>query len=190
MAISDYANAAENDIKHWYLFPILGLLFIVMSFWVIATPAESYLSLSILFSILFLASGICEIVFSIKNKKTVSGWSLVGGILDLLMGLLLLAYPLLSALVLALFVGFGLLFRSVWGIGFAVDLKSIKSRNWGWLLVFALLGIATSFIMLWNPVIAGLTVVALTAFALAVLGVFNIVLGFDLKKLKAILSVK
>lgn len=117
--------------KHWYPSLILGILFIITGILVLRTPVESYLALSILFSVTFFVNGISEIVYSISNRKQLDnwGWVLAGGVVDMLFGIWLISSPLVSITVLPFFIGFMLLFRSFAAIGFAVDLKSFGVKE-------------------------------------------------------------
>jgi Uncharacterized conserved protein len=102
--------------RHWYLLLILGIIFIVVGLWVFSTPILSYATLSILFAVSFFVTGILEIVYAISNRKEMNnwGWSLVGGIIDLLIGILLMALPLTSMLFLAFYVGLVFSFVQLW----------------------------------------------------------------------------
>ncbi|MGA3015422.1 MAG: DUF308 domain-containing protein [Bacteroidales bacterium] len=178
-------KTGKNAIKHWYLSLILGIIFIFVGIWVLMTPVSSYFTLSILFSVTIFVSGISEIIYSITNRKEISnwGWVLAGGIIDLLFGLWLIASPLLSIAILPFVVAFILMFRSMMGIGFAFDLKDFAGSGWGWLLTLGILGLLFSFILLWNPVFAGLTTVICTGCAFITLGFFRIILSFKLQHL-------
>ncbi|UXE67180.1 MAG: DUF308 domain-containing protein [Chryseotalea sp. WA131a] len=105
------------------------------------------------------------------------------GVVDLLFGMWLISSPLVSMAVLPFFVGFMLLFRSFTAIGFAIDLKSLGVKEWRWLLALGILGMLFSFILLWNPLLAGLTIVIWTALGFITLGVYRIFLSFKLKQL-------
>jgi len=59
----------------------------------------------------------------------------------------------------------------------------LKVPDWGWLLFIGITGVISAFIMIWNPVFAGLTIVAYTAVAFLSIGIFQIYLSFRLKKL-------
>ena len=185
---NEIIKSLKAAVKHWYLSLILGILFIVTGIWVLRTPIESYLALSMLFSITFFVNGIFEIVYSISNRKQLNswGWLFAGGIVDLLFGLWLMSSPMVSIAILPFFVGFMLLFRSFAAIGLAVDMKSFGANGWGWLLALGILGMVFSFILLWNPMLAGLTIVIWTAWAFIAIGVFKIFLSFKLKQLNAV----
>ena len=182
---TEIIKTTKNATKHWYLSLILGILFIGVGIWVFMTPVSSYLTLSILFSVTIFVSGIFEIVYSISNRKEMDnwGWVLTGGIIDLLFGLWLMASPLLSIAILPFVVGFMLMVRSMMAIGFAIDLKDFSDSGWGWLLALSILGLLFSFVLLWNPAFAGLTLVICTGCAFVTLGVYRIILSFKLKHL-------
>ena len=55
--------------------------------------------------------------------------------------------------------------------------------NWGGLLAAGILGLILAFIMLWDPLFAGLSVVIYTALAFITIGGFQIYLSFEMKKL-------
>lgn len=82
------------------------------------------------------------------------------------------------------FVGFSLMFRSVQGIGFAFDLKSYGVLQWGNLALISFLGLIGSVILILNPVLAGISLVVITAVAFIFSGISAIILAFNLKKLK------
>lgn len=175
----------KNVTKHWYLSLILGILFICTGIWVLRTPLESYLTLSIVFSVIIFISGISEIIYSITNRKETDnwGWVLAGGIIDLLLGIWLLSSPLLSIAVLPYIVSFFLMFRSMIAMGFAFDLKGFTDSGWGWLLALGILSLLLSFVLLWNPLLAGLTIVVWTGCAFITIGIYRIILSFKLKRL-------
>ena len=185
---TEIIKTLKNATKYWYLSLILGVLFIITGILVLRTPLESYLTLSILFSVTFFVNGIFEIVYSISNRRQLDnwGWVLAGGVVDLLFGLWLMSSPLVSITILPFVVGFMLMFRSFAAIGFAVDLKSFGVKEWGWLLALGILGMLFSFVLLWNPMIAGFTIVMWTALAFLTIGVFKIFLSFKLKQLNTI----
>lgn len=175
----------KNAVKHWYLSLIVGILFLLFGFWILKTPLESYVTLALLFGVIFLVNGIFEIIFSISNRKEIDnwGWILAGGIIDLLFGIVLASNVGLSMAVLPFYVGFMLLFRSVAAIGYAFDLKGFGIRDWYWLLLLGILGLLFSFIMIWNPIFGGMTIIIWTAMAFITYGIFRIILAFKLRRL-------
>lgn len=187
---NSFFKTIRTSIKHWYIPLIIGTLLILLGFYTISTPVASFLTLAILFSWSFIISGILEIIFAVQNKDEVDGWGwyLTGGILYTLFGILLIANPLLSASTLAFIVGFYALFKSFQLLSFSFDLKNYGSKSWGWNLLFAILGIIFSFILLWNPLFAGFSLVIWTGMAISTVGFAACVFAFQLKSLKDIPS--
>lgn len=144
------------------------------------------MALATLFSVTFLVNGIFEIYSAISMRKETQGWGwiLAGGIIDVLVGIILVSNPLLNLTVLPFVVGFGLMFRSMMAIGVSFDLNSFGVKGWGWLLAMGIAGLIFSFFLIRNPVFAGITVVIWTAMAFFCIGIFKIGLAFQLKKLK------
>lgn len=178
----------ENQIKEmarkWYLELIMGVLFIAASIWVFKTPISSYGALSLFFAITFLLTGTTKTFYAFSTRKDVEGWgwSFASGIIEILIGVLLLSKPLFTMAVLPLYVGFALLFRSSLAIGLSVELGKLRIPEWGRLLFLGILCFVLAFILLWNPAFGGLTVVVYTAIAFLAIGIFQISLSFRLKK--------
>lgn len=181
-------TSVKSSIKHWYLLLILGIVLILVGIWVFNTPVASYVTLSILFALTFLFTGIIELSYAIGNQKTSEnwGWNLIGGIIDVVIGMMLLSQPQISMIILPLYVGFAILFRSIMAIGWSIDLKKRSVKSWSNLLIIGILGVIFALIMLWNPVFAGMTIVFYTAFAFILIGVFQVFLSFKLKNLRSI----
>ena len=174
---------SSSKMKYWWLELLLGILFILFGFWIIRTPLETYVALAILFSVTFFVSGIVEISFSLSHRKAMKGygWYLAGGILDIFIGLVLMTHLDITMAVLPYVVSFWVMFKSIMAIAAAIEAQNKGIKNWGWTLVFGILGLLLAFIMVWNPLLAGLTLVYYTAFAFFSMGIFKITLAFHFK---------
>ena len=180
-----FLKSIKEVIKHWYIPLLVGIFFVIVSIVAFTSPASSLLTLSILFALSFLLGGISEVLFSITNKSQLEnwGWSLAFGLITAIVGFLLLIQPIVSLAIMAFYIGFVILFRSVGAISFAIDIKRYGSKNWGGLLVLGVLGTLFSFILIWNPVFAGLSIVILIALSFLLTGMFSIFLALQLRKL-------
>lgn len=176
----------KNAVKNWWVTLLTGILFIITALLLMFYPFDGYAMLSILFSICMFVSGIFEIAFSVSNRDNLSGWGwyLASGIIDLLMGLFLMCYPMMSMAVLPLIVAFWLMFRGFSMTGFSMDLQRYGSKNWGWLLAGGILTVLCSLAIIWYPVGGALSVVYIVAFAFLFMGMVRIMISFDLKQLK------
>lgn len=180
-----FLKSIKEVIKHWYIPLLVGVFFVVVSVVAFTSPESSLLTLSFLFALSFLFGGISEIVFSITNKRQLEnwGWSLAFGIITSIVGFLLLVQPIVSLSIMSFYIGFAILFRSVGAISFAIDIKRYGSKNWGGLLILGMLGTLFSFILIWNPVFAGMSIVILIALSFLFAGLFSIFLAMQLRKL-------
>ena|SRR5690554_5133824 len=179
-----------GSVKYWYLPLITGIIFILVGIWVFRTPLGSYITLALLFSLTFLVAGLIEIIYAVANRKEIDswGWSLAGGLVDLFIGILLVSQPQVSIAFLPIYIGFGILFRSAVAIGWALELKRQKIMDWGNLLGIGILGSIFAFIILWNPLFAGMTLVIYTGIAFLLVGLFQVYHALRLRKIKKALQ--
>lgn len=175
----------SHSVKNWWASLLLGVIYIIVAFCLMFAPLSSYVALSIIFSISLLVSGILEIMFAITNRQRVPswGWYLAGGIIDLILGIYLVAYPLVSMEVIPFIVAFWLMFRGFSAAGYSLDLKRYGTRDWGWYMAFGILAIICSLIILWQPAIGALYAVYMIAFTFLIIGIFRIMLAFELRNL-------
>ena len=176
-----FIKSIKEAVKYWYIPLLVGLIFVIVSIVAFTSPNSSLLALSILFSLSFLFGGLSEIVFSVVNRHQMEnwGWSLAFGIITFIVGFSLVIHPALSLSVLAFYIGFVILFRSVAAISFALDIKSYGSKNWGTLLTLGIIGVIFSFILIWNPVFAGMSIVILVALNFLIAGLFSVFLSLN-----------
>jgi uncharacterized membrane protein HdeD (DUF308 family) len=170
-------------IRYWWVFLLSGCLLVLFAILVISLPLAAYAGLAIYFVLTFVINGLFEIGFAFSNRRAVHGWGwhLAGGLFDLLAGAVLFFTPVLAAVALPLFVGFWLLFRSISIIGRCFDLPVIWQERL-WMLVLGVAGLVFSFLILYNPALGVLTLIALTACALTMIGLFYIFLGLHLRR--------
>lgn len=180
-----FLKQIRQSVKHWYIHLIIGLIFIATGIWAFTSPIQSYVALSIVFSISFLVSGIMEILFAISNKQVLEnwGWTLALGIFTALIGVMLIANPAISAVTLPLYVGFMLMLHSFWAIGSAFDLKDYGVNGWGVSLFIGILGVLFASLLIVRPAIGGLTIVIMTGMALIASGAFNLFLSIKMRKI-------
>lgn len=183
--IANSLKFVNSSIKHWYLPLISGIVLVAVGIFSITKPQESYVTLAFLFSLSFLLMGVMDVFFSIANRHQLDGWGwdLAGGILSVFVGIVLLRNPEISIVTLPLFVGFTVLFKSAWAVGTALELKKYYAMEWGTLMAIGIIGFFFSFMLLFNPFFAGVSIVAWTAMAFITIGAYSIYLSLTLKKI-------
>jgi len=180
-----FFKTVKRTIKLWYLPLLAGIVLIAMGLWTFKEPVDSYIVLAFLFSLGFVLSGLFESIFSIVNRDVIDswGWHLVMGIFTLIVGVLMFMNPDITMLTLPFYVGFVILFRSMNAISVALDLKSYGILDWGNILAIGIVGVFLAFVLLWNPLFAGLSIVVWTGIALVIAGLLNIMISLKLKKI-------
>jgi uncharacterized membrane protein HdeD (DUF308 family) len=184
--MSNLIEDIQNNVKNWWWFLVSGLLFIATGIAIYASPAASYVSLSIVFSILMFSNGISQIFFASANSKVLKGWGwiLVSGLIDLALGTYLLLYPAVTMVTLPYFVGFWLVFRSFYLMGTAFDLQALGVRGWGWFLFGGIVVMVLGGFILYYPAAGVVSIIAFSGSAFIVGGIMNIYLAFALKAAK------
>ena len=128
----------QQEVKNWWISLILGILYVIVAISLMFSPLSGYAVLSILFSVSMLFSGLLEISFAVSNRRRVSswGWYLAGGIIDMILGFYLIAYPMLSMEVIPFIIAFWLMFRGFSSVGYAMDLKRYGGKRLGMVCCF------------------------------------------------------
>lgn len=112
--------------SNWWLLLAVGVVFIVLSFKVFIHPAASILGLAVFLGWAAVLGGILEIGFALSVRSQFPNWTwkMVGGILDLFIGIIFLSHPAMTAEILPFFVGFWMIFMGVMNIFNGLDGRS------------------------------------------------------------------
>ena len=185
--MSNAISAITGTIKNWWVFLIIGILLLIGSYYMFSTPVESFVGLAGLFSALILVSGLFRIFFALTNKDDIEnfGLYLAGGVLDVIVGFLLLKYPGITIVLFSLFIGFWLLFRGFNVISISFQVKKLEDSNWFWILLFGILVVIFAFMAIINPLIGASYLVITLALAIMFAGIANIFLALRLRKVKS-----
>ena len=179
---------ASRAIRHWWLFAIAGVLGIILGIAVFFFPLQSYMVLSILFGVLMLVVGAAKLIAASTSDNffMMKSYVIIGGVLDVVLGIFLCIYPEITLVLLPIMMGFWMLYNSFILIGLAGELDTFGVRGTGWISGGGILLLALSIIVLVNPFGAGIaTVVVLAGIGLIVFGILLCVLAKTLKEVHA-----
>lgn len=183
--IHDVIDSVKKTVKYWWLSLLIGILGIGLGIWCLFTPAGSLVAITWVFITVLLLAGLFDVIYAVTNRRYSNswGWHLAGGIIELLLGILLLCLPLpVVTGILIYMIGFWMLFRSVLGIAESCELQTAGFGGWGWLLALSILSLIFSFIYLISPVFGGIFIVVYVGISLILYGIFRIMLGVKLRK--------
>jgi uncharacterized membrane protein HdeD (DUF308 family) len=177
-------STINAELKNWWLFLVKGLVFLAAGIYIFSQPLAGYVSLSILFSMVILVSGFSQIFFASMNSGMKGwGWTLISGIIDVVIGLYLLSYPLVTMATLPLFLGFWLVFRSFFLMGISFELKSYGISSWGLVLIGGILLMLVALYIIYNPAAGVASIIAISGTAFFIGGIFEVMLAFKIRQI-------
>ena len=175
---------SKQAVRYWWLMLLIGIALFVLGILVFVYPAQSYVSMAVLFGWVILAAGILEVVLSASSDHFVTGrgWMLAGGVIQIILGLILVFNVALSAVTLPIVLGFWLLFRGFSTIGLGGDMRAMGISGAGWTIVGGVLLLLCALWMLFQPLVFGTAfVVVWLGVALLFAGVSAMALSFQLR---------
>ena len=177
-------NKVARAVKRWWLMLIAGLLCLVMGIVVFVFPLQSYVTLAILFGVLMMAVGAIQLIIASTsaNYLAMRGYFVVGGVLDLMLGIFLCIYPGVTLVALPLMLGVWMLYNSFIIIAFGGDMETFRLGGSGLVVAGGVLLLLLSVMVLLNPLGAGVpTVIIIAGIGLLVLGCLLCMLSLKLK---------
>ena len=164
--MNNFSSLIENSkqaVKYWWLLLLTGIALLVIGIVVFAFPAQSYIGMSLMFGWLILLSGIFQVILSTANKHYITGrgWMLAGGIIEIVLGAILVWNVALSAATLPIFLGFWLMFRGFSAIGLGGDMSSMNVPGSAWTIISGILLLLCSLWVLIQPLVFGTTAVVI-----------------------------
>ncbi|WP_295938227.1 DUF308 domain-containing protein [uncultured Alistipes sp.] len=162
--MSKFTSLIENSkraIRYWWLLLIIGIALFAVGILMFVYPAQSYLGLSLIFGWLILFSGILEVALTAANKHFITGrgWMLAGGIIEIVLGVVLIFNVALSAATMPIFLGFWLMLRGFSAIGLGGDMNALGVPGSGWTIFAGILLLLCSLWILLQPLVFGTTAV-------------------------------
>lgn len=165
------ASVTRSMHQHWLKFVIEGVVLLVLGMLAIVVPPLATLGITIFIGWLLLVSGVVGLFMTFATRGLPGfWWSLVSGLLGVVAGLVLLAWPVSGAVSLTLVLTAFFIVEGVASIMYALDHKRQLSGRWGLMLLSGVIDLVLAAVIL-----AGLPGTAL--WALGVLVGINMVFG-------------
>ena len=164
---------------NWYMLLIKGIIMILLSILVFASPADALLTYVLYIGIGLIVTGIVSIVqgFQAKGLDDQWGWTVLGGVLDIVLGFILIANPVLTAAILPFVFGFWAVF-----FGFSLFISAFAGTGGGVLKFLAgILTVIVGFGIMFNPVLGGLTLAVWVGVILLIVGIYSVIASFSLR---------
>jgi uncharacterized membrane protein HdeD (DUF308 family) len=189
--VENISKKIGRAIRHWWLMLVVGILSVIAGILVFVFPLETYVTLSILFGVLMILVGASQLILSSSsnNYLMMRGYFIVGGVLDVLLGLFLCLYPGITIFLLPILLGIWMLYHSFMIIAFGGDLDTFDAGGHGFVVGCGILLLILAILILMNPFSAGIAaVVVLTGIGLVVFGLILVVLSVRLRDLHKVIQ--
>jgi uncharacterized membrane protein HdeD (DUF308 family) len=109
------------------LLALLGVLSLIIGLYALRHVLITLVALALLLGIFWVANGAVELFTSISHREMPNrGWTAFTGVLSILAGIVVLAYPGISLVTLAVVLGIWLLFFGVMEITMALRIRSLS----------------------------------------------------------------
>ncbi len=163
----------------WWLFLVVGLLSIAAGVIVLAKPSNSLATLAVITGVFVLIDGIFDLVLSFSRGTENRGLAALLGVLDIVVGVLLIRHPISGVLVIALLIGIWLI-----AIGLVRLVGAFEREHRLWNLVLALIEIIAGIVIVSVPPIGFATLALLVGIAFIANGVATFGLGWIMHALR------
>ena len=161
----------------------LGIITIILSIFALAFPAYTFLSVIVILSIILFFVGIEKIITGMFLPGR-SRWTTIGfGILVLIFAGLAISFPVATAYVVIILIGFALLFN---GIARIVEGMSAQHRGWSkaFLVGVGILAVIISIAVLVSPMFGAALAGVIIAIGLLITGIQMIASGIAGQRLR------
>jgi uncharacterized membrane protein HdeD (DUF308 family) len=140
-------TAATPFGRRWGWLLALGLVQIIAGVIAIAVPVIASLAAVGIFGAVLLVTGIMQLIHAFKVRALPrSAWSGLGGVLYVIAGLLVVAYPLGGALTLAIMIAILFIADGTLRTVFGMTVRPVP--GWGWLVAAGIASILVGVILL------------------------------------------
>jgi uncharacterized membrane protein HdeD (DUF308 family) len=180
------AARAARAVRHWWLLMLAGILVVAAGVCVFVFPVQSYVTLSLLFGILMLLVGAIQLIVASTsgNYLMLRGYIIVGGVLDLLLGIFLCIYPGVSLFLIPVLMGLWLMYHSFMIISLGGDMSTFKVPGDAMVIVGGILLLLLSIFVIVDPFSVGVvTVLTVAGAGLIFFGVIMCSLSLTLRSI-------
>jgi uncharacterized membrane protein HdeD (DUF308 family) len=165
--------------RNWWALALRGLVALLFGLLTILIPGVTMVILVLLFGAYALVDGIFNVIASFRSVS--HHWALlIEGVIGILAGILIFAWPAITAVALLYLIAFWAIFTGVFEIIAGVRLRKAITNEWALLLMGAL-SMLFGILILFVPAAGALAIVLwIGVYALA-FGVFVLILAFRLR---------
>jgi len=191
ITVSPRERVAEALGRLWWLPLLRGLLLILLGGYALLRPGMTAVALTQVVAIFVIADGILAIIAGILGETPSRVWTIVRGVLAILIGIFVFGHPVvvgaIAATIVLYIIAFGAIATGILEIVAAIrDRKEIEGEVW--LILGGALAILFGVLLLMAPLAFGVLIVQILGAYTIIFGISLIVLAFRVRKLAKRLS--
>jgi len=170
--------------KYWWVILVRGIILVALGIAMFAWPKATLTVFVVLFAAYLFVDGIMAIFqgFSQRKDGLPSGWSFAQGVLAILAGIAVLAWPDTIGKVLIYIVAIWAILAGIGGIAAGFRMKAVPGSGWGWFLAWGVLALIFGIALIANPAAGILSILWLVAIWAIMAGIVFIIASFFVRK--------
>lgn len=161
---------------------ISGVLLIITGILHIKYPIESTLGIVTMISALFIVLGFMRVIRYFNGGIFSTGSFLVGGILDIILGIIMIKNKPVTALAFTMLIGFWVLVSGISQIAASIDFKKIGMDYWWVDLLSGILGVILGMMLIGDFGLSALYINMMISIYMFIFGIGFIITFFNLNK--------
>jgi len=164
---------------------MISILYIALGICLVVFPDKSLETICLVIGIIALAAGIYKAIsfFVQKDRRFSADLGLISGIFSIAAGVILIARPSFITNIFPIVIGIVVIIDSAFKLQTAFELRSDRMKNWWSVLLVAIIGIVFGFLLVFNPFEANRIALIFVGISLMIDGIENLWTVFFVKNL-------
>lgn len=169
--------------SHWWVNTLKGILFILLGCIALYHPAEALYTVGLYIGYFMLISGIFYLfaLFNKKNRDHSRSWYLIEGLLDVILGGLIISSPAFTVEILPYFIGFWVIFLGISQLSVPFAMGKGFSGMKIWFIILGIISLVFGFMIINSPFISGVQLTVLLGVFFIAYGIVQTFASFKLK---------
>ncbi len=176
---------SKKSFNNWWLVLIAGILFVILGVSFIVAPGAALVTTGMLIGLVILISGLAIMSYAISLSNTEGwGWKLAEGIIDIILGIIIMWNPFASAMLIPIAIGIWAIVRGVILFVDSFSYKKMGVQDWWGFLLLGILAVIIGFIVLGHIGASAIVTGWMIGIMLLAIGIAGIYYSLRIKKIE------
>ncbi|WP_424243963.1 uncharacterized membrane protein HdeD (DUF308 family) [Elusimicrobium posterum] len=165
-------------------FIISGIIYCLAGLLVMFYPLATMITIAVILGVTILLSGIGYTASYFADRSIInhSGWVLAAGLLDIVVGIILLLNIKGTIIAIPFLLGLWALFASISRISASFSLQALGIKKWWWMLLGGIIGAIFAFLIIFYPVFGAVVISIYIGIFMLFMGAFSLLEAFYIHK--------